>query len=163
MVRACLDRSCARRRLHHAQPGVPHGAHVVRPGAAGAGQVGLRGVHHARHAGRCRPERHTKPSASPCGALYAPSPQVSHTVVRSVSLQQHDGEPPEKYVRYLARHEYTYVPPEHGCTHPLHFFLDRKTSGHHIDLVPAHYRARVSSFQNESNTGKVRIGGFPLL
>ncbi|XP_052742316.1 protein stoned-B-like [Bicyclus anynana] len=36
-----------------------------------------------------------------------PATQVSHTVVRSVSLQQHDGEPPEKCVRYLARHEYS--------------------------------------------------------
>ncbi|CAH2041246.1 unnamed protein product, partial [Iphiclides podalirius] len=36
-----------------------------------------------------------------------PATQVSHTTVRSVSLQQHDGDPPEKYVRYLARHEYT--------------------------------------------------------
>nr|XP_034832676.1 protein stoned-B-like [Maniola hyperantus] len=35
-----------------------------------------------------------------------PATQVSHTTVRSVSLQQHDGDPPEKYVRYLARHEY---------------------------------------------------------
>ncbi|CAH2090654.1 unnamed protein product [Euphydryas editha] len=35
-----------------------------------------------------------------------PATQVSHTTVRSVSLQDHDGDPPEKYVRYLARHEY---------------------------------------------------------
>ncbi|XP_047533795.1 protein stoned-B-like [Vanessa atalanta] len=35
-----------------------------------------------------------------------PATQVSHTTVRSVSLQEHDGDPPEKYVRYLARHEY---------------------------------------------------------
>ncbi|KPJ04670.1 Protein stoned-B [Papilio xuthus] len=35
-----------------------------------------------------------------------PAAQVSHTTVRSVSLQNHDGDPPEKYVRYLARHEY---------------------------------------------------------
>ncbi|XP_032517900.2 protein stoned-B isoform X1 [Danaus plexippus] len=35
-----------------------------------------------------------------------PATQVSHMVVRSVSLQDHDGDPPEKYVRYLARHEY---------------------------------------------------------
>ncbi|XP_059062853.1 protein stoned-B-like [Achroia grisella] len=35
-----------------------------------------------------------------------PATQVSHMTVRSVSLQQHDGDPPEKYVRYLARHEY---------------------------------------------------------
>ncbi|XP_068630439.1 protein stoned-B-like [Battus philenor] len=36
-----------------------------------------------------------------------PAAQVSHTTVRSVSLQNHDADPPEKYVRYLARHEYT--------------------------------------------------------
>ncbi|RVE46802.1 hypothetical protein evm_008586 [Chilo suppressalis] len=35
-----------------------------------------------------------------------PATQVSHTTVRSVSLQNHDADPPEKYVRYLARHEY---------------------------------------------------------
>lgn len=35
-----------------------------------------------------------------------PATQVSHMTVRSVSLQEHDGDPPEKYVRYLARHEY---------------------------------------------------------
>lgn len=35
-----------------------------------------------------------------------PATQVSHMTVRSVSLQNHDADPPEKYVRYLARHEY---------------------------------------------------------
>ncbi|KAJ0175906.1 hypothetical protein K1T71_008080 [Dendrolimus kikuchii] len=35
-----------------------------------------------------------------------PATQVSHVTVRSVSLQEHDADPPEKYVRYLARHEY---------------------------------------------------------
>ncbi|KAI8432496.1 hypothetical protein MSG28_004877 [Choristoneura fumiferana] len=36
-----------------------------------------------------------------------PATQVSHVTVRSVSLQNHDrDDPPEKYVRYLARHEY---------------------------------------------------------
>lgn len=36
-----------------------------------------------------------------------PATQASHTTVRSVSLQGSDSdEPPEKYVRYLARHEY---------------------------------------------------------
>ncbi|XP_016953857.1 protein stoned-B isoform X1 [Drosophila biarmipes] len=36
-----------------------------------------------------------------------PATQVSHTTVRSVSVQDSDAdEPPEKYVRYLARHEY---------------------------------------------------------
>lgn len=35
-----------------------------------------------------------------------PATQVSHVTVRSVSLQDHDSDPPEKYVRYLARHEY---------------------------------------------------------
>lgn len=35
-----------------------------------------------------------------------PATQVSHMTVRSVSLQEHDADPPEKYVRYLARHEY---------------------------------------------------------
>ncbi|CAO1406835.1 unnamed protein product [Diamesa hyperborea] len=36
-----------------------------------------------------------------------PATQASHTTVRSVSVQESDSdEPPEKYVRYLARHEY---------------------------------------------------------
>ncbi|KAJ8970848.1 hypothetical protein NQ317_019122 [Molorchus minor] len=36
-----------------------------------------------------------------------PATQASHTTCRSVSLQNSDSdEPPEKYVRYLARHEY---------------------------------------------------------
>lgn len=36
-----------------------------------------------------------------------PATQVSHTTVRSVSLQNSQSDdPPEKYVRYLARHEY---------------------------------------------------------
>lgn len=36
-----------------------------------------------------------------------PATQVSHTTVRSVSVQDSDSDdPPEKYVRYLARHEY---------------------------------------------------------
>ncbi|KAL9880560.1 stoned B [Glossina fuscipes fuscipes] len=36
-----------------------------------------------------------------------PATQVSHTTVRSVSVQDSEAdEPPEKYVRYLARHEY---------------------------------------------------------
>ncbi|GBP22309.1 Protein stoned-B [Eumeta japonica] len=35
-----------------------------------------------------------------------PATQVSHVTIRSVSLQNHDSDPPEKYVRYLARHEY---------------------------------------------------------
>lgn len=36
-----------------------------------------------------------------------PATQVSHTTCRSVSLQNSDNDdPPEKYVRYLARHEY---------------------------------------------------------
>lgn len=39
-----------------------------------------------------------------------PATQVSHTTVRSVSLQNSDSDdPPEKYVRYLARHEYRLV------------------------------------------------------
>lgn len=39
-----------------------------------------------------------------------PATQVSHTTVRSVSVQDSDSDdPPEKYVRYLARHEYRYV------------------------------------------------------
>jgi len=39
-----------------------------------------------------------------------PATQVSHTTVRSVSVQDSDAdEPPEKYVRYLARHEYKWV------------------------------------------------------
>lgn len=36
-----------------------------------------------------------------------PATQVSHMTVRSVSVQESDSDdPPEKYVRYLARHEY---------------------------------------------------------
>ena len=36
-----------------------------------------------------------------------PATQVSHTTCRSVSVQESDSDdPPEKYVRYLARHEY---------------------------------------------------------
>lgn len=36
-----------------------------------------------------------------------PATQASHTTVRSVSVQDSDSDdPPEKYVRYLARHEY---------------------------------------------------------
>lgn len=36
-----------------------------------------------------------------------PATQVSHMTVRSVSIQESDSDdPPEKYVRYLARHEY---------------------------------------------------------
>ncbi|XP_061390415.1 protein stoned-B-like [Musca vetustissima] len=36
-----------------------------------------------------------------------PATQVSHTTIRSVSVQESESdEPPEKYVRYLARHEY---------------------------------------------------------
>lgn len=39
-----------------------------------------------------------------------PATYVSHTTVRSVSVQDSDSdEPPEKYVRYLARHEYRLV------------------------------------------------------
>lgn len=39
-----------------------------------------------------------------------PATQVSHTTCRSVSVQESDSdEPPEKYVRYLARHEYRQV------------------------------------------------------
>ena len=35
-----------------------------------------------------------------------PATTVSHTVLRSVSIQNGSGEPPEKSVKYLARHEY---------------------------------------------------------
>lgn len=39
-----------------------------------------------------------------------PATYVSHTTVRSVSVQDSDSDdPPEKYVRYLARHEYRLV------------------------------------------------------
>lgn len=39
-----------------------------------------------------------------------PQTTVSHTTIRSVSVQDSDSDdPPEKYVRYLARYEYTYV------------------------------------------------------
>ena len=35
-----------------------------------------------------------------------PATCVSHTVLRSVSIQGGSGEPPEKYVKYIGRHEY---------------------------------------------------------
>jgi len=35
-----------------------------------------------------------------------PATCVSHTVLRNVSIQGGSGEPPEKFVKYLARHEY---------------------------------------------------------
>ena len=35
-----------------------------------------------------------------------PATCVSHTVLRSVSILGGSGEPPEKFVKYLARHEY---------------------------------------------------------
>ncbi len=35
-----------------------------------------------------------------------PATCVSHTVLRSVSIQPPPEEPPEKFVKYLARHEY---------------------------------------------------------
>ena len=35
-----------------------------------------------------------------------PATAISNTVLRSVSIQQGSGEPPEKFVKYLARHEY---------------------------------------------------------
>lgn len=39
-----------------------------------------------------------------------PQTVVSHTTIRSVSVQDSDSDdPPEKYVRYLSRYEYQYV------------------------------------------------------
>lgn len=39
-----------------------------------------------------------------------PATQASHVTVRSVSVQDSENDdPPEKYVRYLARHEYRFV------------------------------------------------------
>ncbi len=35
-----------------------------------------------------------------------PATAISNTVLRSVSIQGGSGEPPEKFVKYLARHEY---------------------------------------------------------
>ena len=35
-----------------------------------------------------------------------PATAISNTVLRSVSIQDGSGEPPEKFVKYLARHEY---------------------------------------------------------
>lgn len=35
-----------------------------------------------------------------------PATAISNTVLRSVSIQNGSGEPPEKFVKYLARHEY---------------------------------------------------------
>ena len=35
-----------------------------------------------------------------------PATAISNTVLRSVSIQDGSGEPPEKFCKYLARHEY---------------------------------------------------------
>ena len=35
-----------------------------------------------------------------------PATTVSHTVLRSVSILGGSGEPPEKFAKYIARHEY---------------------------------------------------------
>lgn len=56
-----------------------------------------------------------------------PATQASHTTVRSVSVQNSESdEPPEKYVRYLARHEYR-VGIEHTTGETLNPYLAATT------------------------------------
>uniref|UniRef100_A0A182J3L8 MHD domain-containing protein n=1 Tax=Anopheles atroparvus TaxID=41427 RepID=A0A182J3L8_ANOAO len=56
-----------------------------------------------------------------------PATQASHTTVRSVSVQESESdEPPEKYVRYLARHEYR-VGIEHTTGETLNPYLAATT------------------------------------
>uniref|UniRef100_A0A182IAZ2 MHD domain-containing protein n=2 Tax=Anopheles arabiensis TaxID=7173 RepID=A0A182IAZ2_ANOAR len=56
-----------------------------------------------------------------------PATQASHTTVRSVSVQDSESdEPPEKYVRYLARHEYR-VGIEHTTGESLNPYLAATT------------------------------------
>ncbi|KAH9632814.1 hypothetical protein HF086_016295 [Spodoptera exigua] len=63
-----------------------------------------------------------------------PATQVSHMTVRSVSLQDHDGDPPEKYVRYLARHEYIVgIERTSGQAAPAYALA---TAGRHADAAP---------------------------
>ncbi|XP_055843405.1 protein stoned-B [Episyrphus balteatus] len=59
-----------------------------------------------------------------------PATQVSHTTVRSVSVQDSDSdEPPEKYVRYLARHEYKVgIETTHGESQNAYLAATRPTS-----------------------------------
>ncbi|CAD0197981.1 unnamed protein product [Chrysodeixis includens] len=64
-----------------------------------------------------------------------PATQVSHMTVRSVSLQDHDGDPPEKYVRYLARHEYIVgIERTSGQAAPAYALA---TSGRNAEPAPA--------------------------
>ncbi|KAJ8720466.1 hypothetical protein PYW07_012509 [Mythimna separata] len=63
-----------------------------------------------------------------------PATQVSHMTVRSVSLQEHDADPPEKYVRYLARHEYIVgIERTSGQSAPAYALA---TAGRHSDAPP---------------------------
>ncbi|XP_047028422.1 protein stoned-B-like [Helicoverpa zea] len=63
-----------------------------------------------------------------------PATQVSHMTVRSVSLQQHDADPPEKYVRYLARHEYIVgIERTSGQAAPAYALA---TAGRHAEPAP---------------------------
>ncbi|XP_053681741.1 protein stoned-B [Sabethes cyaneus] len=56
-----------------------------------------------------------------------PATQVSHTTVRSISVQESESdEPPEKYVRYLARHEYR-VGIEHTTGESVNAYLAATT------------------------------------
>ncbi|XP_055626165.1 protein stoned-B-like [Toxorhynchites rutilus septentrionalis] len=56
-----------------------------------------------------------------------PATQASHTTVRSISVQDSESdEPPEKYVRYLARHEYR-VGIEHTTSESLNPYLAATT------------------------------------
>lgn len=60
-----------------------------------------------------------------------PATQVSHVTVRSVSVQDSDSDdPPEKYVRYLARHEYRFVfsNPFQSGSFLRPFYSSRKTN-----------------------------------
>nr|XP_019555694.2 protein stoned-B [Aedes albopictus] len=56
-----------------------------------------------------------------------PATQASHTTVRSISVQESESdEPPEKYVRYLARHEYR-VGIEHTTGESVNAYLAATT------------------------------------
>uniref|UniRef100_A0A1Q3FS90 Putative stoned b synaptic vesicle bioproteinsis protein n=1 Tax=Culex tarsalis TaxID=7177 RepID=A0A1Q3FS90_CULTA len=56
-----------------------------------------------------------------------PATQASHTTVRSISVQESESdEPPEKYVRYLARHEYR-VGIEHTTNESVNPYLAATT------------------------------------
>ncbi|XP_052869061.1 protein stoned-B [Anopheles cruzii] len=65
-----------------------------------------------------------------------PATQASHTTVRSVSVQDSESdEPPEKYVRYLARHEYR-VGIEHTTGESMNPYLAATTVSKQPPTIP---------------------------